>query len=52
MTNEYESEAERDSVTKPTVVRGLGFPLGREEESPEPTGWQVPANSQGETTEI
>jgi len=27
------------SVTKPTVVSGLGYPADRKEESPEPTGW-------------
>ena len=45
-------EAERDSVTKPTVVPTLGFPLGRNESSPEPTGWQVPAGSDGNTEKI
>jgi hypothetical protein len=32
-------EAEKTSVTKATVVTGLGYPNGREETSPEPTGW-------------
>ena len=32
--------AESSSVTKPTVVRGLGYPNGRDEHSPAPTGWQ------------
>jgi hypothetical protein len=32
-------EAEKSSVTKATVVAGLGYPNGREETSPEPTGW-------------
>ena len=32
-------EAEKTSVTKATVVAGLGYPNGREETSPEPTGW-------------
>ncbi|MEN9342912.1 MAG: hypothetical protein RIR24_499 [Actinomycetota bacterium] len=27
------------SVTKATVVAGLGYPADRKEESPEPTGW-------------
>jgi hypothetical protein len=31
-------EAEKSSVTKATVVAGLGYPNGREESSPEPTG--------------
>lgn len=31
---------EDTSVTKATVVSGLGYPNGREEQSPEPTGWQ------------
>jgi hypothetical protein len=33
--------AEETSVTKPSVVAGLGFPNGREESSPQPTGWVV-----------
>ena len=33
--------AEETSVTKPTVVSGLGFPNGREENSPQPIGWLV-----------
>ncbi len=33
--------AESSSVTKPTVVSGLGYPNGREESSPQPTGWLV-----------
>ncbi len=32
--------AEESAKTKPTVVSGLGYPNGREEISPEPTGWQ------------
>lgn len=32
------SEAEKSSVTKATVVAGLGYPNGRDEVSPEPTG--------------
>ena len=39
-----ESEAERTSVAKRTVVRGLGYPNGRDEVSPDPVGWQ--ANSE------
>lgn len=39
-----ESEAERTSVAKRTVVRGLGYPNGRDEVSPNPVGWQ--ANSE------
>jgi hypothetical protein len=35
-------EAEATAVTKATVVSGLGYPNGREEESPSPTGWQTP----------
>lgn len=45
-------EADRDSVTRPSVVPTLGFPLGRDEVSPEPTGWQVPAESNGTTEKI
>jgi hypothetical protein len=33
--------AELTSVTKPSVVAGLGYPNGREESSPQPTGWLV-----------
>ena len=33
--------AESTSVTKPSVVAGLGYPNGREESSPQPTGWLV-----------
>jgi hypothetical protein len=40
------SSAEESSITPPTVVPGLGYPNGRDEISPEPTGWQV------DTTEI
>ncbi|MCX8529367.1 MAG: hypothetical protein ORN27_04780 [Rhodoluna sp.] len=32
--------AEASSVSKPSVVAGLGYPAGREEVSPESTGWQ------------
>lgn len=35
-----DQEAEKSAVTPATVVRGLGYPNGREETSPEPTGWQ------------
>ena len=37
------SEAEAAATTKPTVVLGLGYPNGRDAESPEPTGWLNPA---------
>ena len=33
------SQAEQSAVTGPTVVKGLGYPINREEISPEPTGW-------------
>lgn len=36
-----EQPAESTSVTKPSVVAGLGYPNGREESSPQPTGWLV-----------
>jgi pyrrolidone-carboxylate peptidase len=36
-----ESLAEQSATTQPSVVAGLGYPNGREETSPEPTGWQV-----------
>lgn len=32
--------AEETAITPPTVVAGLGYPNGRDEISPEPTGWQ------------
>jgi len=38
MSKELASES--SAVTPPTVVSGLGYPNGREETSPEPTGWQ------------
>lgn len=34
------SMAESSSVAKKQVVRGLGYPNGREEISPEAVGWQ------------
>lgn len=40
-------EAEKSSVTKATVVAGLGYPNGRDEVSPEPTGWIVGDVSRG-----
>jgi hypothetical protein len=39
MSEKEISQAEQSSVTKPTVVAGLGYPADRKEESPEPTGW-------------
>jgi hypothetical protein len=36
-----EQPAEESSITKPSVVAGLGFPNGREESSAHPTGWLV-----------
>lgn len=36
-----DSEAERTSVVKRAVVRGLGYPNGRDEISPDPVGWQT-----------
>jgi hypothetical protein len=36
-----EQPAEATAITKPTVVEGLGYPNGREESSPHPTGWLV-----------
>jgi hypothetical protein len=41
--------AETTSVTKPSVVAGMGFPNGREESSPQPTGWLV---DNAEITEV
>jgi len=35
-----EFPAEETATTPATVVTGLGYPNGREESSPEPTGWQ------------
>ncbi|MFN4846624.1 MAG: hypothetical protein ACK5CU_05975 [Rhodoluna sp.] len=34
-------DAEKSAETQATVVSGLGYPNGREETSPEPTGWQT-----------
>ena len=39
--NQLETAAEQDAVAKPSVVPGLGYPAGRVETSPEPTGWQA-----------
>jgi hypothetical protein len=39
-----EIEFEDTSVTKATVVAGLGYPADRKEVSPEPTGWIEPAD--------
>lgn len=36
-----EQPAEATAITKPSVVSGLGYPNGREESSPHPTGWLV-----------
>jgi hypothetical protein len=36
-----EQPAETTSVTKRSVVAGLGYPNGRVESSPQPTGWLV-----------
>ena len=36
-----EQPAESTSGTKPSVVAGLGYPNGRDEGSPQPTGWLV-----------
>lgn len=46
---EKETRSESESVTPPTVVTGLGYPNGREENSPEPTGWQP---AEGEISSI
>ena len=35
-----EQPAEETSITKPSVAQGLGYPNHRNEQSPEPTGWQ------------
>jgi hypothetical protein len=36
-----EQPSESTAVTKPSVVKGLGYPNGRLESSPHPTGWLV-----------
>jgi hypothetical protein len=33
--------SESTAATKPTVVKGLGYPNARLESSPHPTGWLV-----------
>jgi hypothetical protein len=35
-----QSEAESSASTQPTVVAGLGYPAGRNEQSVTATGWQ------------
>ncbi len=42
--NQNLNSAEATAVIKPTVVGGLGYPNGREHQSPEPTGWQQNAS--------
>jgi hypothetical protein len=37
-----DQQAEQSSVTKPTVVSGLGYPADRKEVSADPTGWMNP----------
>ena len=44
-----EQPFETTAVTKATVVKGLGYPNGREETSPQPTGWIV---DNSEITEV
>ena len=36
-----EQPSENSAVTNPSVVKGLGYPNGRLESSPHPTGWLV-----------
>jgi hypothetical protein len=36
-----EQPSENTAVTRPSVVKGLGYPNGRLESSPHPTGWLV-----------
>jgi hypothetical protein len=36
-----QSPAEQTAVTAPSVVPGQGYPAGRDEKSPQPTGWQA-----------
>jgi hypothetical protein len=36
-----EQPSETTAVTKPSVVKGLGYPNGRLESSPHPIGWLV-----------
>ncbi len=43
--------AEVTAITKATVVPGLGYPAGRFEVSPAPTGWQHSVLS-GEFTNV
>ena len=33
--------SESSAVSKASVVSGLGYPNGRDEQSPSPTGWQA-----------
>lgn len=36
--------SEESAITKPTVVKGMGYPNQREEVSPTPIGWQGLSN--------
>jgi hypothetical protein len=45
-----EQPAESTAVTKPSVVAGLGYPNGRDESSPQPTGWLVDNSEVGEVS--
>jgi hypothetical protein len=42
--------AEESAETQPSVVAGMGYPNGREEASPTPTGWQ--GSEAGEIEEV
>lgn len=43
--NEKPIEAELTAETKASVVSGLGYPAGRNEQSPTRTGWQASQSS-------
>jgi hypothetical protein len=43
--------ADETAVTKPSVVKGLGFPADREQSSQQPTGWQGSA-AKSETVNV
>lgn len=42
MASEIEIKCEIGATSPATVVAGLGYPNGRQLNSPEPTGWKAP----------
>lgn len=50
MSNQTNQAAET-AITQPTVVAGLGYPMGRDEVSNQPTGW-IQRDTEEETSHI